>query len=271
MHHMLSLAQHTVPSWSPVQMIVNAKQIGFQAVGIRTIAQGITGETVYDLTADHTLYEKTKRTLDETGMVLNDIDLIALNDNTRISEYRSSLKAAAGLGARGVVCSIWTSNTSHALHELDALCELAGECGMLVHLEFVTWSSIKNLCQAREVLDQLKKPNLKILLDMIHTHRSRVSLKEIAACPPDLFQLIHICDAPNAIPNDDETLIQTCRSERLYPGEGEIPISQILQYVINTKSVLGIEIPNVKKTQTLGAYTHAKQCLEYFNDYLTKT
>lgn len=44
-----SLAQHTVPAWSPAEMIYNASHLGYDMVGIRMIRQGIAGETDYDM------------------------------------------------------------------------------------------------------------------------------------------------------------------------------------------------------------------------------
>ena len=87
---------------------------------------------------------------------------------------------------------------------------------------------------------------LHILLDMIHFYRSRCTIEDLVACKKERFSLVHLCDAPAAIPDTRDQLISTCRKERLYPGEGAIPIEAILSELTDAE-VFSVEIPNAAR------------------------
>ena len=80
----ISLAQHTVPLWTPPEMIENAARIGYNAVSIRAVAQGVAGEAVFSLSADSALFQKTRARIRDTGVFIHDIDLVSINEQRNI-------------------------------------------------------------------------------------------------------------------------------------------------------------------------------------------
>ena len=254
----ISLAQHTVPLWTPPEMIENAARIGYNAVSIRAVAQGVAGEAVFSLSADSALFQKTRARIRDTGVFIHDIDLVSINEQRNIPALEREFAAAAELGVSGVVASVWTPDRALAEDQFAALCALAAPYGMTVHLEFVTWSNIRTVTEAAAFLDQIGADNARILLDMIHFYRSRCTLTELSACDSTLFELVHLCDAPAAIPTAREALIASCRNARLYPGEGAIPIRDILAALPHAKT-FSVELPNTAYTEAYGAYGHAER------------
>jgi sugar phosphate isomerase/epimerase len=79
----------------------------------------------------------------------------------------------------------------------------------------------------------------------------------------------HLCDGPAEIPNTKEGLIHTGRDERLYVGEGGIPISDIVKN-LPEDITFSIELPNLKSVEVLGNAEHARRCLQSAKDYLAK-
>jgi len=256
----ISLAQHTVPLWAPPEMIRHAAAIGYDAVSIRSVPQGVAGEAVFPL-SDPAVYRAAKEAMDETGIRINDIDLVAIGDHTQIAPLAREFEAAAKLGVSGVVASIWTPERGFYTDAFGRLAELAKGFGLAVHLEFVTWAEIRTVTEANALLDSIGAENAHILLDMIHFYRSRCTIQDLAACKKERFSLVHLCDAPAAIPDTRDQLISTCRKERLYPGEGAIPIEAILSE-LTAAEVFSVEIPNAVRTEELGAFGHAARAYE---------
>ncbi len=271
MAHKYSLAQLTVLGWAPPEMIYNAKTLGYDCVGIRSITMGVKGEHDYDISKNKELFDLTRRAIDETGVTINDIELAKIADGVDVRNYEGPFEAAARLGVKNVISSIWTDRTDFYLDQFETLCDLAAQYGITVNLEFVTWASVRTLSQAREVLRLVDRKNAGIMVDTLHLYRSRVDPAELDDCPKGLFHMVHICDGPKDIPdwNDKESLIHTGRDERLYVGEGAIDIADIVRR-LPEDVVFSIELPHLVREGNWGPMEHAKRCLSTSKAYMGK-
>ena len=99
-------------------------------------------------------------------------------------------------------------------------------------------------------------------MDALHFHRSRVSLQELRQCPADWFHCAHLCDCEAPIPTDLESLVHTGRAERLYPGEGAVPIADMIDAIPGKNILLGLEVPHEKRLQEFGFEEHARRALQ---------
>lgn len=268
MGRLYSLAQHTVPRWSPVEILYNAKQLGFDMVSIRSIPQGVSGESVFDL-RDSVICQAAKQAMDETGLFIHDVDLAAIYENTDVFSWKERLEAAAQIGVKSVVSSIWTSNRAVYTEKFATLCDLAAQYGLTVNLEFVTWSEIKGLKEAAVLLKDVDKGNARILVDTLHWHRSGVRFDDLSLCDSKWFDLIHICDIAADMPDTLEEVARTGRQERLYAGEGVSPIREIVA-AMPEDAILSIEIPNQARLAQYGAYEFARRCMETTRAYFAK-
>jgi len=269
-----SIAQLTALHWSPPEMIYNARVLGYDMASVRAIALGVKGEQDFDFSKNKELFNLTKQAMEETGIGINDIELARIGEGTDVGRFESVFESAAGLGVKDVISSIWTENKDFYLEQFAKLCDLAGQYGIFVNLEFVTWGEIKNLAAVREVLDAVKKPNAAIFIDTLHFHRSRVSLEELDACPKDLFRFMHICDGPTEIPDPSsptykEDLIFVGREAREYVGEGGIDIAGIIRK-LPEDIPFSIELPHLIKASKWGSLEHTRRCLVTAKEYMKK-
>jgi len=62
--------------------------------------------------------------------------------------------------------------------------------------------------------------------------------------PRKWFHFVHLCDAQGTIPITTDGLIYTARANRSFPGEGEIDLKAILEYL--PKVPYSLEVPNEK-------------------------
>lgn len=261
-----SLIYLTTGNASPPEMIHVAHKAGYHSISPRTIPMGLAGERQHDLTKNKSLLQETKQAMKETGIAVNAIENARIYDGVNIQDYEPALHAAAELGVKHILSNIWTSNKTYYTEQFQKLCELAARYQQTIEVEFVTWASVKDLKTSTELLDAAGCDNAGIIVDTLHFHRSRITMGELDALPKKWLHCVHICDAPPEIPDDADALAYTAREERLFPGEGVIPIKAIVQKM--PYAVRGIEIPHLERIQRDGIDLHAKNALDITKAYL---
>jgi sugar phosphate isomerase/epimerase len=257
-----SLAHLTVLGCAPPEMTYIAARAGYEFVSLRIIMMGSSNELAhnYALADNKTMFRQTKTALADTGLKVHDIELARIFDGVDLKSYLPAFEVAAELGARHVICSVWTSDRTYAAEQFAEICDLAKPFGLTVNLEFLTWMDVASVRDAVEILRVTDRDNAGILVDMLHFHRSRVRLEELDELPREWFNFVHLCDAPGEIPDYKEGLIHTAREERLYVGEGGIDVSAIVDRL--PEIPYSIEIPHLARARELGYAEHASRCLE---------
>lgn len=265
--HKFSLAHLTALPCPPPEMIYIAAMAGFEYVDLRTILMGLPGEANYDLPSQPEMFKLTKQALKDTGIKVQDIELVRIVDGVDLEKYKPALEAGRDLGATCLTTSVWTDNKPYYTEKYGELCDIAAKFDMTVDVEFVTWASVKSMQDTKEMLMAVNRPNMGILVDTLHFHRSRCTFDQLDSCPKEWFHFAHLCDAPKEIPLDQAGLIHTGRAERLYVGEGEIDIAGILKRLPKT-TVYGIEIPHPERVGKWGIAEHVRRCLVTAKGYV---
>ncbi|MGG0936738.1 TIM barrel protein [Brevibacillus centrosporus] len=260
-----SLAYLTVLGCSPDEMIEIAAQAGYDFVSLRPIYLGLPGEPNYALSDNKVLMQKTKKALADTGVKLLDIELARIYDGVDPKQYLPAMEAAAELGGRHVLSSIWTDDRNFAIERFAELCDLAKPLGLTVELEFVPIASVFNLAGVLEVLNAVKRDNAGLMLDMHHFHRSNDKVEDLDAIPREWFRFLHLCDAPAKIPTSKEEMTYILREARLYVGEGGIDVASIVNRI--PEIPCSIELPHTKRSQELGYAEFARRCLRTAKEY----
>jgi sugar phosphate isomerase/epimerase len=264
-----SLVHLTDITCPPSKMIYIAADTGYDYVSLRTIPMNIPGEVPFDITKDKQLLYETKQALEETGILINDIENARIFDGVNIQTYEPSLEVAAELGVKNILTNIWTSDKTYYTEKLDELCEIAATYNQTINVEFVTWASVNDIQTTKELLHQVGSNNCGMVIDVLHFHRSKCSFEDINSVPKEWLNMVHLCDAGKKIPQNNDDLVHTGRAERLYPGEGAIDINRIMAN-ISPYVICGIEVPHLKRVQRLGYKEHAKNALQRTKEYFQK-
>jgi len=77
--------------------------------------------------------------------------------------------------------------------------------------------------------------------------------------PSELLHFLHISDCLPGIADTREGMIQLARDARLYPGEGWIDFTGIIERMPPVD--YSIELPNQSRVAELGLEEHARRCL----------
>ena len=255
-----SLAHLTVLHYSPPKMIELAARAGFDYVSLRPIALGTKNEPVYPLATDRTLFNDTKQALQSTGLKLLDIEMVRIYEGVDVTHYLPAFEAAAELGCNHVLTTVQTTDENLAVETLHALCELAKPFNLTLDVEFITWYELGTLTQAESIIRKVNHEKCGLLIDTLHFHRSHTNYDHLASLPKEWFHYAHLCDAKDPIPTSKEDLIYTAREDRLFLGDGDIPLQKIIQSLPDIP--YSLEIPNKERMHELGAELYVKQCLE---------
>lgn len=261
MAHCYSLVHLTNINCPPPEFIRTAAAAGYDAVSLRTIPLGLPGERPYDLAHDPQLMRETRRALEETGLSYRDTEIARIADGVDVRDHEPALAAAAEMGVHQITTNIWTADKDRYTEQFVKLCELAKQYDQDINVEFVTWASVADLKQAKELLLSSGMDNVGILVDTLHFYRSRVDLSELDDCPKEWFHYAHLCDCPREIPAEVEELARFARTGRLCPGEGAAPIREIVTRIPNPDIVYGLEVPHQARLEELGFEAYARQVL----------
>lgn len=263
-----SLAHLTVLGCPPPEMVYVAARAGYDYVSLRNIYMGLPGEPNYALADNPEMLRQTKRALADTGIRLYDIELARVYDDMHPTKYLPAMEVAAELGGKAVLSSIWTQNTDYAIEKFGEICDLAKQFNMTVDLEYVPIAGINTLAGAVNVLRTANRPNAGLMIDMHHFHRALDKPEELTKLPKEWFHFAHLCDAQGEIPTDRAEMTRILREERLYVGEGGIPIGEIINSM--PKMVYSIELPHLARAKEFGFAEHAFRCLESARAYAAK-
>ena len=220
MARLLSLAAGVQIDVAPPDMVTVAHDAGWPAVGI-----WFDGKTWTDSTS-----REVRQRLDNTGVVALDIEpIIPSEDGNDFAEQL--IEAAAVIGARYILFTSRLKDQVRTTDRYQQVCEMALPHGIKVVCEFLPIFPLNTLSMAAEIVATANVTNGGVLIDNLHLSRSGSSIEEVRAMPTELFPYLQICDAPAERPADFGALLDEALNGRLCPGEGSLPIAELLRAV----------------------------------------
>ncbi|MFC2017809.1 sugar phosphate isomerase/epimerase family protein [Chloroflexota bacterium] len=184
-------------------------------------------------------------TMREKGVSISLIDgFMVIRPGTDVESFAGDLEIAKELGVPTLNTVSFEPDLGRAFDQLARLVDMADALGIETVVEFAPKTTLPDLASAVAAVQHVGRPGCRLLIDMMHLVRSGSGAADLAALDPDLIGYVHFCDAPLAptMPN----YLQEASSERLIPGMGEFPLSEILS-VLPRDVVIGLEIPSVSK------------------------
>jgi sugar phosphate isomerase/epimerase len=236
----LSLAALGFLELDPPALLDVAAEAGFSSVSLRTWA-AVPGGPEYPLLEGGPLSEGTRKRMDATGVGILQIELVSLARKIEIESYRPVLEGGAALGAARVVAS-GDDEESVVVERLAQLCDVAGELGMSVDVEFMPFRRLATLTQALAVVARTDRDNARVMVDALHLFRSGGSVAEVAAAPRSRIGVCQLCDAPLVGP-DEAAFATEAREHRFLPGDGELPLRDLVN-ALPGGVPLAAEVPN---------------------------
>jgi len=220
MARLLSLAAGVQIDVAPADMVTVAHDAGWPAVGIWFDGKTWTNETSREV----------RQRLDDTGVIALDIEpIIPSEDGSDFAEQL--IEAAAVIGARHILFTSRLKDQVRTTDRYQQVCEMARPHGINVVCEFLPIFPLNTLSMAAEIVADSRATNGGVLIDNLHLSRSGSSVEDVQAMPIKLFPYLQICDAVAERPADFGGLLDEALNGRLCPGEGSLPIAELLQAV----------------------------------------
>ncbi len=116
--------------------------------------------------------------------------------------------------------------------DFAATCDLAAEFNVTCDLENLPMWGVRTLRDALDIVEQAGRPNGGLVFDILHFVRSGSTLDDLEAVPGALIHTVQLNDGPLVLPGG-VSLLQNC-FDRLWPGEGEFPVTPVLQALART-------------------------------------
>jgi sugar phosphate isomerase/epimerase len=224
---------------SPPELVTVAWEAGFDTVSPR-VAASTPSEEPWLMTPGSPMLEATARRLDDTGIRTLAVEVVRIDHATRREDYESTLEAGARLGARYVTVNGDDPDMERACETFAALTVDARPYGLRPLIEPIPYTHVSNLDEAAHIAEHSGGGG--ILLDALHFRRFGGRLEQLRSLDPELLSYAQLCDAPLAPPSglprprklprgqstDGTDLQLESRAMRLLPGDGELPLADIL-------------------------------------------
>jgi sugar phosphate isomerase/epimerase len=233
----VSLCWLTIPEAGHVGLIDAASQAGFGAVGMKLVRR--EGDAIPPLVGDAAQIREVKRAIRITGTGVLEMGAIWLSPDYDRGKVEPALALGAELGALFVIAVGADPDRTRLVENLRDLVMLASGYGISTAIEFTAYTEIRTFADARDVARAVGRPGIKLLLDALHFQRSGGSPAELAERANDEVAIFHLCDAPAPAPAD---LAKEGRTDRLFPGEGQLPLIEMLR-AMPASVRLELEVP----------------------------
>lgn len=218
----LSLDCLTLTATPPPDVIRAAAAAGFDLVSLW--AQPPPAYDVALMTPAHEA--ECQRLMADTGVGIVSLEVFNLVSRDANESYRPVLELGARLGAKAALAIHYHGAEADAVPEVLAhFAAIAAEYGLGVNLEPVAMGQTRTLAQARDVI-RASGSDVGILFDTWHLVRAGCGVEQIREIEPGLIRYVQVNDGLARIP--DEQMVPESLQERLYPGEGEFPLAELL-------------------------------------------
>ena len=255
MRRAVGLEHLTLLDVAPPEFVTLAAGAGFDAVGLR-IAPVALGEEPWPMSLGSPMLAETRRRCADAGVAVHAVEAIVIRPGGGLSGCERVIETAAALGARylNVICD--DPDTERFSDLFAALVPQAWDAGVRPVIEFTAWRPVRRLADAVSIAQ--RSGGGRILLDSLHIQRCGVTLAELSQVPPALLSYLQLCDAPlrqphgllvpagaapGGQPEPDDTAVAEARAMRLLPGEGELPLTGLLD-LLPAGMIVSVEAPS---------------------------
>jgi sugar phosphate isomerase/epimerase len=238
----LSLDCLTLTDTSPSDLIRSASTAGFDLVSISVNPPAAYPRQIVTRAVE----VECAALFAGTGVDVHSLEVFDLVSEERIRACRPALELGARLGGK-VAVAIHAANPdrAHVVDLLAALVELAGEYGLGVNLEPIAMGLTRTLAEARDLIRDAGV-DAGILFDTYHLMRTGGSVDHLRAIEPGLIRYVQINDGPLYV--SPENMYAEAVGERLYPGEGVFPLTELLR-AAPVDIPWAIETPSLRRAQ----------------------
>lgn len=238
----LGLDSQTVFGMPPTDHIRLAAELGLGSVSLAPmpVPWKLDRFPLWSLRDDPALVRETKAILRDTGIRVAAAEGFTIRPEADTSFRVSDFDLMAELGTEAATTVAMGAEPESALEQMTILADLAAERGMMFLFEFAPPHTFNTLASAHDAVRRIERDNARLLIDSMHLFRTGGSVADIRALPAGAIGYIQLSDA--AFTGDGGDYYLEASFERKIPGEGELPLVELLRALPSDLRV-GLEVP----------------------------
>ncbi|MEQ3549276.1 TIM barrel protein [Pseudonocardia nematodicida] len=258
-----------------VEFVRAAADAGFGQVGLRPLTVQET-DGYCPTGVDAPDFDTLRGVLAETGMKVLDIEVCSATPALRREDWLGALGLGQALGARFLNIVGDDPDPDSLVRTVNAICADAREHGIVPILEPVAFRPLNDFDRAVRIA---RDAGCRVELDVLHFQRTGASLQTVRD-DPAMFPVVQLCDGPARLDPADPELrelagsddphdvaIAEVRDRRLLPGEGGIPIPELLAALPDSE--ISVEIPHGPRQAARGDHAHLADLYRSASAYLS--
>jgi sugar phosphate isomerase/epimerase len=232
----------------PVEYVNLAADLGCAniSLGLTPVPINPQNYAPFNLCEDAALRREMKAALKDRGVVISLAEGLTVRPGTEARGRAREQDVFAELGAQRINVVSLDPDFHRTVAQFAIAAEMAAERGMATTMEFAPGLTVDDLPTALEVVRQIGRPDFRLLIDTMHLIRTGSSPADLAALDPDLIGYIQLADAP--LVSIFPSYMQEAMTERRIPGQGELPLLDILK-VLPRHLVVSLEVPLLSQAQ----------------------
>jgi len=212
----------------PLDTVEAAAAGGFNSVGLR-----ITGRRPDDeyppVIGNPAMIKAIRDRASDKGLRLSSTIGYGFFPDLKMDDHARVVEATAMLGVDLIMLNVYFEEPLGFVDTFAAFCALAAKHRIRVGIEFMPFSGVKTIEETDQIITQSGVENGGIIVDALHLARSGGTPDDLAKIDPARIYIGQICDGRKTAkrPTDDE-LRAEARAHRLYPGEGDFPLHELV-------------------------------------------
>jgi sugar phosphate isomerase/epimerase len=254
----IGIEYQTVLGYPPVDFVHLAADLGAHAISMKASTGPYTaadpyGYGTFSFLDDAGLRRRMATALKERGVRISLAEGFVVVPGVNLTDDLASLDVMGELGAGRANVVTLDPDLGRSFDQFAAFAAAAAERGLQTTLEFARSLALSDLPTAVAAVGHVGRADFRLLIDTMHLVRSGSTAADLAALDPSLFGYVQLCDSTlaqrNAVYRDDS-------SDRLPPGEGELPLVEIMA-ALPAGLPVGVEVPMRSRA---AAGVHAPAC-----------
>jgi sugar phosphate isomerase/epimerase len=221
--------------------VAMAARIGYARVGLR-LYPAFPGAPYYEIAPGSTLMKAVRSQLANTGVSVYDIEFVVIDATFDPNRLKPVLESAAELGATRLSVCGDDADPARLRSNIAALAALSKPFGMSIDIENMPWRATASFAIALQVAKDSGAENVGAMVDALHFTRGGGTPADLKAAPQSLIRHFQLCDTTGPRPATNDALIAEARSGRKLPGEGTLPLAEMLRALPNG-CCLSVEVP----------------------------
>lgn len=226
----------------PVEFVGVAVDLGCDYISTALIGIRLKslGYPPYSLKEDAALRADLRAALHDRGIGISLAEGLVILPNTDVSDLAADLDIVAELGAAQINTLSFDKDRNRTFDQLAALTQLAAERGIGTTVEMSPGLTIGEPATVAAAIEHVGGSALRLTVDTMHWVRSGYGGAELSELGPEKIGYVQLSDT--TLRPRLPSYMEEAMYERMVPGDGELPLAEILD-VVPDDVIVGLEVP----------------------------